>query len=386
MTLITTNAALQAFCKSVEQAPFITVDTEFLRDRTYYAKLCLIQVSGPDKNAVAIDPLATEEELDLSPLFTLFENKNILKVFHAARQDLEILLQLTGKMVAPLFDTQVAAMVCGYGEQIGYEALVADITKERMDKSSQFTDWARRPLSPKQLTYALNDVIHLVDIYKHLTKKLEKEGRVDWVKEEMEILTSPKTYELDPEQAWQRLKLRSAKPRDLAVLKELCKWRELEAQRKDVPRSRILRDETLMDLGFQRPVSEHDLTRIRGISADMAGARIGKTLLEVIQRGIEMPEEDAPKLEPKNILSPRLAQVVEMLKMLLRIQSTEAHVAAKLIANSDDIESFAEHPDKDEYLTHGWRHEVFGQHAQAMVEGKLALTLEKGKIKLLRIE
>lgn len=386
MTLITTNSALQAFCKTIENAPFITVDTEFLRDRTYYAKLCLIQVSGPDKNAVAIDPLATEEELDLSPLFALFENPNILKVFHAARQDLEILLQLTGKMVHPLFDTQVAAMVCGYGEQIGYEALVADITRERMDKSSQFTDWARRPLSTKQLTYALNDVIYLVDVYKHLTKKLEKEGRVDWVKEEMEILTSPKTYELDPEQAWQRLKLRSAKPRDLAVLKELSKWRELEAQRKDVPRSRILRDETLMDLGFQRPLTEHDLTRIRGISADMAGARIGKTLIEVIERGMQTPEDQAPKLEPKSILSPRLAQVVEMLKMLLRIQSAECHVAAKLIASSDDVENFAEHPDKDTYLTHGWRHEVFGKHAQDMINGKLALTLEKGKIKLMRIE
>lgn len=385
MTLITTNAALQAFCKSVENAPFITVDTEFLRDRTYYAKLCLIQVSGPDKQAVAIDPLSTEEELDLSPLFALFENANILKVFHAARQDLEILWQLTGKMVHPLFDTQVAAMVCGYGEQIGYEALVSDITKEKTDKSSQFTDWARRPLSQKQMIYALNDVIYLVDIYHHLARRLEKDGRSEWVKEEMEILTSPSTYELDPLDAWKRLKLRSAKPRDLAVLKELSAWREVEAQRKDVPRSRILRDETLMDLGFQRPQSDGELTRIRGISQDMAQARIGKTLIDIIARGMAIPEEDAPKLEHRTPMSPRLAQIVEMLKMLLRIQAAEYNVAAKLIANSEDIETFAENPEADTYLTHGWRHEVFGQFAQEMIAGKLALTLEKGKIKLLRI-
>lgn len=385
MTLITTNAALQAFCKSVETAPFITVDTEFMRDRTYYAKLCLIQVSGPDKKAVAIDPLSTEEQLDLSPLFTLFEDANILKVFHAARQDLEILWQLTGKMVHPLFDTQVAAMVCGYGEQIGYEALVSDITKEKTDKSSQFTDWARRPLSPKQMTYALNDVIYLVDIYHHLARRLEKDGRSEWVKEEMEILTSPSTYELDPQDAWKRLKLRSAKPRDLAVLKELSAWRELEAQRKDAPRSRILRDETLMDLGFQRPQSEGELTRIRGISQDMAQARIGRTLIEVIARGMSIDEADAPKLEHRAPISPRLAQIVEMLKMLLRIQAAEYNVAAKLIANSEDIETFTEHPETDTFLTHGWRHEVFGQHAQEMIAGKLALTLEKGKIKLLRI-
>lgn len=385
MTLITTNAALRDFCKTLESAPYITVDTEFLRDRTYYARLCLIQVSGPDKKAVAIDPLSSDEELDLSPLIELFDNPNILKVFHAARQDLEILLQLTGKMVHPLFDTQVAAMVCGYGEQIGYEALVADITKQRMDKSSQFTDWARRPLSAKQMTYALNDVIYLVDIYEHLSKKLERERRSDWVKEEMEILTNPKTYELEPRDAWRRLKLRSAKPRDLAVLRELCAWREFEAQRKDVPRSRILRDETLMDLGFQRPQSEAEMTRIRGITPDMAQGRLGKALMDVIAKGISVPEDEAPKLEARVSISPRLAQIVEMLKMLLRIQSAEYHVAAKLIAGSEDIEIFVENPNAESLITHGWRHEIFGQHAKDMLDGKIALTLEKGKIKLLKI-
>lgn len=385
MTLITTNAALQDFCASVEKAPFITVDTEFLRDRTYYAKLCLIQVSGPDKKAVAIDPLSTDERLDLSPLFALFENTDILKVFHAARQDLEILWQMTGKMLHPLFDTQVAAMVCGYGEQIGYEALVSDITKEKADKSSQFTDWARRPLSAKQMTYALNDVIYLVDIYHHLSRRLERDGRSEWVKEEMEILTSPSTYEIDPLDSWKRLKIRSAKPRDLAVLKELCAWRELEAQRKDVPRNRILRDETLMDLGFQRPQSEADLARIRGISQDMAQARIGKTLIDVIARGMAVPDHEAPRLEHKTPLSPRHAQVVEMLKMLLRIQAAEYNVAGKLIAGSEDIENFVVSPDTDTHLTHGWRHEVFGRHARDMMDGRLALTLEKGKIRLMQL-
>ena len=235
------------------------------------------------------------------------------------------------------------------------------------------------------MIYALNDVIYLVDIYHHLARRLEKDGRSEWVKEEMEILTSPSTYELDPLDAWKRLKLRSAKPRDLAVLKELSAWREVEAQRKDVPRSRILRDETLMDLGFQRPQSDGELTRIRGISQDMAQARIGKTLIDIIARGMAIPEEDAPKLEHRTPMSPRLAQIVEMLKMLLRIQAAEYNVAAKLIANSEDVETFAENPEADTYLTHGWRHQVFGQFAQEMIAGKLALTLEKGKIKLLRI-
>ncbi len=383
--LITTNAALQAFCKTLEAVPFITVDTEFLRDRTYYAKLCLIQVSGPDKNAVAIDVLSTEEELDLTPLFALFDNPNILKVFHAARQDLEILLQLSGKMVHPLFDTQVAAMVCGYGEQVGYEALVNDITREKTDKSSQFTDWARRPLSPKQLTYALNDVIFLVDIYLHLTKKLTKEGRVDWVTEEMSVLTSPKTYEMEPTDSWRRLKLRSAKPRDLAVLRELCTWRELEAQRKDVPRNRILRDETLMDLGFQKPQSPDELARIRGVSGDMANGKFGKSMIEVIARGLAIPEAECPTLEQRTSISPRAAQIVEMLKMLLRIQSSEYQVAAKLIATTDDLEDLAENPTGEGSLSHGWRHQVFGQMAQDMMNGKIALTLEKGKIKILPI-
>ncbi len=385
MTLITTNAALQDFCKTLENVPFITVDTEFLRDRTFFARLCLIQVSGPDKNAVAIDVLSEEDELDLTPLWDLLDNPNILKVFHAARQDLEIIWQLTGKIVHPLFDTQVAAMVCGYGEQIGYEALVADITKEKMDKSSQFTDWARRPLSARQLTYALNDVIFLVDVYHHLHKKLAKDGRVDWVAEEMGILTNPKTYEIDPETAWERLKLRSAKPRDLAVLKELCAWRELEAQRKDVPRSRIMRDETLMDLGFQRPQTVEDLARIRGISGDMAQGRVGRVLIETIAKGIAVPDDECPRLDPKAPLSPRLAPVVEMLKMLLRIQSAECHVAAKLIATSDDIETLVTAPTADNQLSHGWRYEVFGKMAQDMMAGKLALTLDQSKIKLLKL-
>lgn len=384
MSLITTNAALKSFCETLKDVPFITVDTEFLRDRTYYARLCVIQVSGPDKKAAAIDVLSSEEEIDLAPLWALLADEKILKVFHAARQDLEIILQLSGKMVHPLFDTQVAAMVCGYGEQVGYEALVADITREKMDKSSQFTDWARRPLTQKQIIYALNDVIHLVDVYLHLTKRLEKEGRIEWVKEEMEVLTSPSTYEMNPETAWERLKLRSAKPRDLAVLKELSAWREQEAQRKDVPRSRILRDETLMDLGFQRPQSADELLRIRGISGDMANGRIGKVLIDVIAKGLAIPDDACPRLPQRTTISPRLAQVVEMLKMLLRIQSSEYHVAAKLIATSDDLEAFAENP-QDGPLSHGWRHQVFGQAAQDMTSGKLALTMEKGKIKLLNI-
>lgn len=380
--LISTNAELRAFCATLQDVPFITVDTEFLRDKTYYSKLCLIQLSGPDKNAVAVDVLSRTENLDLQPVWDLMVKPDVLKVFHAARQDLEIILQLSGKMVAPLFDTQVAAMVCGYGEQIGYDSLVSDITGTRPDKTSQFTDWSFRPLSQKQLSYALNDVIHLIDVYHHLQKRLEKTGRLDWVREEMEYLTSPKTYEMNPEDSWRRLKIRTAKPKDLAVIKELARWRESEAQRKDVPRSRILRDETLLDLGFQQPQTAEDMTRIRGISIEMARGKFGNAIIEVIKTGLNTPPENQPKLEQRNPLPQRLASVVEMLKMLLRIQANENHVAIKLIATSEDIDAFALNPESEIVFSKGWRHEVFGEAAEKMMNGKLALRLDNGTIRL----
>ncbi|PZP57039.1 MAG: ribonuclease D [Micavibrio aeruginosavorus] len=387
MTLITTNSELAAFCQTLKNQPFITVDTEFLRDKTYYSKLCLIQLSGPDKNAVAVDVLSKDEDLDLSPVWDLLTDPTILKVFHAARQDLEIILQLAGKMVHPLFDTQVAAMVCGHGEQIGYDNLVADITGHRPDKSSQFTDWSHRPLSQRQLSYALNDVIFLIDVYHALAKKLEKTGRIDWVNEEMAYLTDPKTYDSDPEEAWKRLKIRSAKPKDLGVIYELAKWREQESQRKDVPRSRILKDETLLDLGFQQPQTVEDMIRIRGFSADMAKGKFGTAVMKVIEAGLNMPADKLPKLPSKNILPQKLVSTVEMLKMLLRIQANEAGVAIKLVASSDDIDAFAMSPSSKEVpFNQGWRYDVFGKAAHELLQGKICLTIRNGSICLLPVE
>ena len=382
MTLITTNAALISLCQKLSAAPFITVDTEFMREKTYYAKLCLIQISGPDKDAAAIDVLAGDEELDLTPLWALFDDKNIMKVFHAARQDLEIVYQLSGRLPAPLFDTQIAAMVCGYGDQVGYETLVTDICKTKVDKSSQFTDWTHRPLSSKQLNYALGDVIHLVDIYESLSARLTSKNRAHWVLEETENLLSPALYEFPPREAWRRLKLRSPKPRDLAVLRELAAWREEEAQRKDIPRGRILKDETLLDITYQKPQSESDVGRIRGVSTDMAKGKFGKAILEAVKKGIAIPDTDCPQVAAKSPLPQRLVPVLEMLKMLLRIQSAEHDVAARLVASSEDMEDFVTHPDdKSLALNHGWRSEIFGLEAHALLKGQIALSLDHGKIR-----
>ncbi|MDY0028969.1 MAG: ribonuclease D [Pseudobdellovibrionaceae bacterium] len=386
MTLITNNSELQSFCKSLSTAPFITVDTEFLREKTYYAKLCLIQISGPDKDARAIDVLSDEEEIDLTPVWDLMNNQKILKVFHAARQDLEIIYTLSGKIPTPLYDTQIAAMVCGYGEQAGYEALVTSICKVKVDKSSQFTDWSHRPLSKKQLNYALADVTHLVDIYEHLEDQLTSKNRQNWVAEEVEALTDINLYKIDPNETWRRLKIRSAKPKDLAVMKELSAWRETEAQKRDVPRSRILKDETLLDLSFQKPLTDTELARIRGISADMARGKFGKLILEVVNRSVDIPEEECPTLEAKKPLPPKLAPALEMLKMLLKIKSAENDVAAKLIASSSDLEDYVQDPDGAHLLCNGWRFEIFGKDAAKMLAGKLGLTIHKNKIRQIELD
>lgn len=385
MTLITTNSELKDFCAKLASVPFITVDTEFLREKTYYAKLCLIQISGPDKQAAAIDVLA-DEELDLAPIWDLMNNPAILKVFHAARQDLEIIYNLSGKIPTPLYDSQIAAMVCGFGEQVGYETLVTEICKLRVDKSSQFTDWSHRPLSKKQLAYALDDVLHLVDIYQELENRLQSKNRHHWVEEEANMLADPKLYDIDPYETWKRLKLRSAKPKDLAVLKELAAWREEDAQRRDVPRARILKDETLLDLAFQKPMTETELARIRGFSADMAKGKLGKVILSVIEKGLAIPEDQMPRLDNKAPFPPKLGPMLEMLKMLLRIQASENDVAAKLITSSGDLEDYALNPkDAAHPINHGWRYDVFGQYAQQLIDGKLALTVDRNKIKILKI-
>lgn len=386
MTLITTNAALKGFCATLSDCPYITVDTEFMREKTYYAKLCLIQLSGPDREAACVDVLAEEEELDLTPIWDLFADKNIVKVFHAARQDLEIIYQLSNALPAPLFDTQIAAMVCGYGDQVGYEALVNDICKIKADKSSQFTDWTHRPLSAKQMTYALNDVIFLKEIYENLKNRLDKKGRSEWVLEETENLLAPSLYQFPPRESWQRLKLRSPKPRDLAVLRELAAWREEEAQKKDVPRGRILKDETLLDLTYQKPQTEAELSRIRGVSAEMAKGKFGRLILDAMKKGLAIEESDCPAVNQKDALPQKLTPVLEMLKMLLRIQASENDVAARLIADTETLENYVRDPKLAPSLTQGWRYDVFGKYAKDMIAGKIGLAIESNKIKRLSLK
>jgi ribonuclease D len=385
MTFITSNTDLKNLCAHLASEKFVAVDTEFLREKTYYSKLCLLQISGPDKKAYAIDPLTQEEKLDLQPVWDLLVNPNVIKVFHAARQDLEIILTLSGQMVAPLFDTQVAAAVAGYGDQVGYDSLVQQICGHRADKSSQFTDWSKRPLSARQIEYALNDVIFLVDIYAHLEQKLKTLQRTHWVSEEMAYLTHPSTYDLSPDQAWHRLKIRSAKPKDLLLIQALAHFRETEAQRKDVPRSRILKDETLLDLAYQHPTTPNDLSRIRGISADMAQGRFGEKILAVFEEAIKTPAEKWPHLPPKNSLPNKYTASLEMLKLLLKIRAAEENVAARMIASSDDLEEFVLNPKANSPILSGWRYDIFGCYVEKLLSGHLALTLKDGHIQIIEV-
>lgn len=376
--LITKQDDLDRACKALAQSPFITVDTEFLRERTYFPVLCLIQLAAPDVAPVAVDPL--EDKLDLTPLFDLLFNERIVKVFHAARQDLEIIYNLTEAIPAPLFDTQIAAMVCGHGEQIGYGALVSAVCKKTVDKGSQFTDWSRRPLSDRQLTYALEDVSHLRDIYMHLSQELTQKNRIDWVAAEMAVLNNPATYANDPDTAWQRIKIRSDKPKVLAALRELAAWREEEAQRRDVPRGRILKDESLAEIAVHMPRTIEDLALIRGLSADMARGKMGKSILDAIEFAVKMPPEKCPTVERGTRFPSDLTPVLEMLKMLLRIQAAQHDVAAKIIASSDDLEAIAMDDAADVPALQGWRLEVFGRDALALKHGKIALSVKNGKI------
>lgn len=378
MTIIKNTKELHALCSQLAQEPFITIDTEFLRDKTYYPKLCLVQLAPPEGEAVAVDPLAGE--LDLGPLLDLLANETVVKVFHAARQDLEIFYNLTDVIPHPIFDTQVAAMVCGYGDQIGYNKLVQGICGQKIDKGAQFTDWARRPLTGRQLSYALDDVTYLRDIYRHLKKELDKRGREKWVKEEMATLTAVKTYENPPDIAWQRVKIKSDKPRILAVLREVAAWREKEAQRRDVPRGRVLRDETMADMAVHPPENTEDLLHIRNMPEDIARGKYGGELLSAVQRALEIPKDQCPRPKKKERLPPELTPVLEVLKMLLRIQASEHEVAAKLIATRTDMEALALDDKADIPALKGWRYEVYGKDALDLKHGKIALGLKKNNI------
>lgn len=370
-------------CKNFSAEEFVTVDTEFLREKTYFPKLCLIQIGDKNKNAVAIDPLI--EGLDLTPVFELLANTKVLKVFHAARQDLEIFFNMTGKVVEPFFDTQIAAMVLGYGDSVGYENLVRNVTGGEIDKSSQYTNWSHRPLSDKQIKYALGDVTHLADVYLKLAEQLDAQGRTKWVFEEEEILSAPATYENHPRDMWKKVKIRSPKPKTLAVLRELAAWREERAIRKDIPRTWVMRDDTMADLASQSPKKADGLKKIRNIPGEFTKGTKADTLIKLIETGLKTPAKDCPHVVKKKPLPPSVSAKVDILKMLLKIQSAECGVAAKLIASSDDLEQIAFGDTDGVAALKGWRKEVFGNDAIAMSNGKLAIGLKDSKIVKIKI-
>lgn len=378
--LIAAQPDLDALCARLAAAPWICVDTEFMRERTYYPILCLVQVCGPDRAPAAIDPIAGRT-LDWSPFYALLDNPQIVKVFHAARQDLEIFFHLTGRIPAPLFDTQIAAMVCGLGEQIGYEGIVRAVTGHRIDKGSQFTDWARRPLTPRQIEYALGDVTHLADVYERLDAEIARRDRRAWIEEEEAILQDPFTYRADPAEMWRRIKIKSDKPAVLAVLRELAAWRETEARRRDLPRGHVLKDEALAEIAAHAPASAEDLGRIRGLSEDRARGKAGAQILEAIARARAAAPSEWPKAPRRSDFPVQLGPVVEMLKMLLRIRSAEKGVAPRLVAGQEDLEFLAQ--GKDSRTLHGWRADVFGADAQRLRRGEIAFTLKDNGVDLI---
>jgi ribonuclease D len=384
MLLIDDSAQLAEFCERVAQSDFITVDTEFMRERTYWPQLCLVQVAGAGEVA-GIDPLA--EGMDLAPLLRLLYDERLLKVFHAARQDIEIFFHMTGRIPSPLFDTQVAAMVCGYGDSVSYETLAAQLAGARIDKSVRFTDWSARPLTDRQISYALADVTHLRKVYAALAKRLMGSGRAGWLQEEMATLLEPSTYRLEPEESWRRLKPRpGSKPRLLAILREVAAWREREAQRRDIPRNRVIRDETVMDIAAHAPSTVEEIARLRGLSKGLAEGRMGQDILVAVAKGAATPENEAPHLPPPVEMPGGLGPVVELLKVLLKMKCERQQVAQKLVASSADLERIAADDDADVPALHGWRREVFGNDALALKHGRLALTMSGKRIVIMPLD
>ena len=373
MKTLTTTQELAAFCTAAAQYPYVTVDTEFLRERTYYSKLCLVQLAVPSEDegsAVLVDPLA--EDLSLEPLYDLFRNESVVKVFHAARQDLEIFWVDAGVFPTPLFDTQVAAMVCGFGEQVGYETLVRKICREGVDKTSRFTDWSRRPLTDAQKNYALADVTHLRKIYEHLSTELKKSKRDHWVVEELRILTRPETYDIRPEEAWRRVKTRTNSAKFLAVVKELAQFREAHAQENNVPRSRVFKDDALIEMASTKPKTPSDLGGSRLLLREARKGAIADGILAAVKRGVNCPQDQLPKVDnsrDKLKVNPALA---DLLRVLLKSKTESAGVAAKLIASSADLDQIAA-GERDVPAMSGWRFEVFGEDALKLCEGKIAL-------------
>lgn len=379
MTIITTTEELANFCAAQAATEFVTVDTEFMRERTYWPRLCLVQLGGPSET-VAVDPLA--QGINLAPLMELLNERAVMKVFHAARQDIEIFYNISGKIPSPMFDTQVAAMVCGFGDSASYETLAAQLAGAKIDKSSRFTDWASRPLTDRQLTYALADVSHLRKVYAALRNRLAESKRAEWVVEEMSCLTNPATYSTDPEEIWRRFKWRADKPRLRALLKELAAWREREAQRLNVPRGRVMRDETLAEIAHHAPGTVRELAKTRGLSNGIVESRQGADILAAVARASALPVEQCPPGDEKPNLPPGLGPVTDLLKVLLKQTSEQHAVAGKLIATSDDLERIAADDQASVPALKGWRRELFGNQALALKHGKLAMACDGKRVKL----
>ncbi len=383
MHVITTQSELETVIAAFEKSDFVTVDTEFIRETTFWPVLCLIQMAAPGMT-VLIDPLTPG--IDLKPFFSLMANEAVTKVFHAARQDIEIILHLGDLIPHPIFDTQVASMVCGFGDSISYDQLVQKVTGARLDKSSRFTDWRYRPLSEKQLDYALADVTHLIEVYQYLSADLEREGRAHWLNEEMQVLTSRETYIPHPEDAWKRLKMRLRKPQELAVVQAVAAWREREAPERNVPRGRVLKDDAIYEIAQQAPRDVEALGRLRTIPKGWERSSTAGSLLATVNTALSIPREDMPKL-PKVSQQPEgTGAAVELLKVLLRIVAEKEGVAAKVLASSDDIDRIAAEGEKaDVPALHGWRRAVFGEPALRLVRGEIAIKFEKRKIAIFEI-
>ena len=377
MRLVTKTSELADICRALTGGPFAAIDTEFLREETFYSELCLVQVANPEVEAI-VDPLAAG--LDMTPFWELMANPQVVKVFHAGRQDIEIVWNKARIIPAPVFDTQVAAMVCGFGAAISYVNIVKQVTGKDLDKSSRFTDWSRRPLSDKQLVYALGDVTHLRDVYHHLKAELERTGRARWLDEEMKDLTAPATYETRPEDAWRRLKLRVKNRKALGVLMELAAWRETLAQRQNVPRQRILRDEQLYDIANQMPTEAARLAELRSLSEGFARSARAKDILEAVKRGLTRDPKSLPAMASTQALSPAALAMVDLLKVLLKSSAARNGVAPRLIADADDLERIAVDEEPDVPALKGWRRHLFGADAMRLKRGEIALAVNGGEV------
>jgi ribonuclease D len=377
MRLITTTDELADLCKRLAQHDFVAVDTEFIREQTYWPRLCLIQLAGPQDEAL-VDPLAPK--ISLEPFFALMADEGVVKVFHAARQDLEIVWNQARLIPHPIFDTQVAAMVCGFGESVSYVNLVKQITRQDLDKTSRFTDWSRRPLSQQQLAYALGDVTHLRDVYGHLKACLRRDGRESWLDEEMAGLIDPATYEAHPEEAWRRLKLRIRNRKGLAVLIELAAWRERAAQAQDVPRNRILRDEALYDIASHAPTEAAQLSQLRTLSEGFAKSARARDIIEVVKRGLARDPKTVPHLRPGLPLPAEKVAIVDLLRVLLKSCAARHGVAPRLIADGDDLERLAVEDAPDVAAMKGWRYELFGVEVERLKRGELGLRIDRGEV------